>query len=531
MCVATSHRKCEHVEEIADVLSRTDLDQEQEMLMRYIGNQTHYVTDHEAKCALIESRLDIESDRVKEVIAREKEELIAHIDALEMASCGVIDNACREVTDIVEIEKQFATTGREICDKAAKTLERDGRSTNSLAEFVKLHEVKKKLYGHFSQLLRQEITENKKFEFSLNSRLRNMLSVETFGNITIKCQVEPTDGNGQDSCNDSSTVTLSETSQEKPLHYGKSAPAAGVSYHRHSKGSVANIRMPKIQMQFLCSIDPRDGPRDWVSGAAVLDNRIYATCNQSQKALCLLRETKTLFTERRQTSPWNVSVDKDNRLAVTYPQERVIRVYDVHCHLAVLKIFRKPSLISRALELHRTIPTEEPCYGIAVAENRYVVACEDRVKVYDHHGFCLQSLRETQVGGVEPLFRRAFGIAFDAFRHVAYITDEANHSLIALKFQHGKLKDELLFEYKNDALRSPTGTMVTTSGDILVCGFVSKNMHVVSPAGSHVQIVPTSQRPYAVAMDGRHPTVILAFYPESDLDNNAHVLHLYHLHR
>ncbi|XP_052767895.1 uncharacterized protein LOC128208375 [Mya arenaria] len=513
MCVSLEHRKCDKVVEISEAIKGTDLASERAALLKYVEYNEHFVTDHEAKCVLAESKLNIEYDKVKSAIQYSKKGLIEHIEKLEQQALDAADTLRSVQKKKIDEEKTFATEGRQLCSNLLTNLK--SKDSSTITQFIACHKSKQRLNKHFGTLSREEVTDEFAFAFNACKSVEAIKTVQSLGNVEMastkqkETLTKPLD---TEHCADVPPISFSRNSTE--LSY--------VVYRKNHGITLPKVKKSSTHLAFVCDIDTSDNCRQWVSGVAFIDHHLSVLCSQTRTALCLVRDTKQVYEEKRPTPPWDIARESDTRLVVTYPQERLVRIFEVHGHAPVLKLFRKPSLV-----LLQTIFTEESCYGVAVLRGSYIVACEDRVRVFNHAGLCVQIFQQA-ARQEEPYFRRAFGVAIDVFRQSVYITDEANHTVVALKLEEDRLNTDPRFVYSDANLRCPQGIAVSACGEVLVCGFVSKNIHIISPSGETLKTIPTKQRPYGIGIESKHSFVILTFYPESDLDNEVSV-HLYKL--
>ncbi|KAH3717607.1 hypothetical protein DPMN_060400 [Dreissena polymorpha] len=518
-CVAKAHRKCDDVTEIESILEEFDLDKEQESIIQHISDLENLATDHEAKCAITASKLEMEIDKVKRKLQNEKEKLLDHIEDLEEKACADVDEKSKSLKETIAREKEFAMKGKETCSSALLAVKERTNNCNKLRTFIQIQQTKKTIESHFIQQPRPELSDEITFKVNFNKRLSDLNNLDSFASIRLETSKD-------DKC-------VNTKADYRSNHFANVSPnvetrskSHGVTY-RSQTVRLSTTFGSTIHLQFVSSLDEADPRRQWVSGVTFIDHRMLIMCNQTKASLCLIRESRLVHEDTRPTAPWDVTYVQDARIAVTYPQERLIRIFDIHCSHTFMKIFGKPSLSNKPIELRRTIVTEGACYGIATVRNNFIVACEDRLMVFNHTGNCLKTIKDNNGCGTK--FKRLVGIAVDNFRHTVYVTDEASNCVYFFEFCKTNFSELPTSVYTHEDLKCPQGIAINSSGQIFVCAFVSKNIHLITPSGETIRIIPTLQRPYGISIESKHSFLILTFYPESDLDNNAPVLHLYKL--
>ncbi|XP_053386625.1 E3 ubiquitin-protein ligase TRIM71-like [Mercenaria mercenaria] len=219
-------------------------------------------------------------------------------------------------------------------------------------------------------------------------------------------------------------------------------------------------------------------------------------------SLCLLNESTLLATDydrcslaifkiTKKTSqcydiielpsePWDITKLTDNKVAVTFPNETITR------------LFRSPEAMIRLItfsDLMSVVNTNDirvspPCHGIAYSNNNLIVSNEENgtVQILDMSGRIIRTIGKDSNG--KPLFTKPWYLVVSPDNTTIYVSDYERHTVISLTVD-GKVKAI----YKDDQLKHPRQLTVDESGAVYVCGRWSYNVHQLSSDLTKVKIL------------------------------------------
>lgn len=522
MCVATSHRKCDNVEEIASLADSFNSGQVQTETLEKVKQSEEVLTDLDAKCALADSSIQIDKDKMIQTIETEYQGAIAHLDALKQNAVQNVEQTCKQITNDIMTRKIVCNKGRQTCKQVRDMLQYKDRNKTPFSLFIQIHAAKLKMKSvdlcvanHWS------FNEANSFTFEADQQFTKIKSILSIGKVNdkrknVKRASDPLVEAGKRTLNTSSREI--QTTPEIRQTSGDTGHKMPVSASRSATSGIpSNVTMSIngcTEIQYIFYNNNPLFKKHWISGLTFLHHGLLVLCNQSVNNLSLIKDNNVLYVDKRVTTPWDVSKYSENSVVVTYPQENTVRVFEIKCNVAVMRLFKRPSIIGRPVIFQRSFSTQEACFGVVTVRDRIILACEDCIKVYTVNGRCVQLLKLSC--RVEPLFERVVGLSFDHRRSILYAADEIRNSLLSFKLMDNRISQQPCFVYKDPRLHCPRDLSVGFNGDIYVCGFVSKTVHIINSEGSCVRVLTTEQRPCAITVEHKQSIMAVSFYPESD---------------
>ncbi|XP_045178016.2 uncharacterized protein LOC123538115 [Mercenaria mercenaria] len=211
------------------------------------------------------------------------------------------------------------------------------------------------------------------------------------------------------------------------------------------------------------------------------------------RSLCLLSDRQLLYTDYKEgallvlnnvthtkktfsraelpSSPWAIAKVENNKIAVTHPQEGIIRMVTFSKSGEVIKI--------------DNIASGNHCYGIAYCSDKLVVsytASHPRVQILDMSSKVLKTFDQDSSG--QPLFKDPHYVAVSPENENIYVSDCVNNTVTSLDLD-GKVKAI----YKDNDLKEPYQLTVDECGSVYVCGQSSNNIHQLSSNLAKVNIL------------------------------------------
>ncbi|XP_060558107.1 tripartite motif-containing protein 59-like [Ruditapes philippinarum] len=136
MCVATAHRKCDHVDEIEKVLALSDYEHERQELVANIKHSEDVLTDLAAKCALADSNLQIDKDKMTNAVEKEYTAAVEHLDTLKQSAMDKVEQNCRLLSNEILTKKLICNKGKQTCKQVKDMLMETRERNTPFASFI-----------------------------------------------------------------------------------------------------------------------------------------------------------------------------------------------------------------------------------------------------------------------------------------------------------------------------------------------------------------------------------------------------------
>ncbi|XP_060576931.1 uncharacterized protein LOC132734243 [Ruditapes philippinarum] len=169
--------------------------------------------------------------------------------------------------------------------------------------------------------------------------------------------------------------------------------------------------------------------------------------------------------------PWVVAKVDNNKVAVTFPEFRLLR----------LITFSKSMSVTNTED----IEVGKCCYGVACSNNKLIlsyITIPATVKIIDISGKVLKIFDKDHHG--KYLFADPHFLTVSADNTIIYVSDYMKNCVIGLTFD-GRVNAV----YEDDQLKEPCQLTVDRSGAVFVCGRWSHNMHQLSSDLTKVKIL------------------------------------------
>ncbi|XP_053386240.1 E3 ubiquitin-protein ligase TRIM71-like [Mercenaria mercenaria] len=170
------------------------------------------------------------------------------------------------------------------------------------------------------------------------------------------------------------------------------------------------------------------------------------------------------------SGPWAITKVADNKVAVTFPCERMIRLITFSESMSVVNA--------------DDITVRKGYYGIAYSNNNLIVSTMGpvTVQVLDMSGRIVRTIDKDSMG--KPLFTQPWYLAISPDHTTIYVSDSSRNTVPSMTFD-GKVKAI----YKDGQLNGPCQLTVDESGTVYVCGSGSNNVHQLSSDLNKVKIL------------------------------------------
>lgn len=538
MCIATDHRKCEDVKELTEVAKHFTVLTEVNELNSELTASLAFVnefrgTRHKRMESLVTNREKIIQD-----IREKKDEISEHLHTIEAAVLENIDEISDDLLRGIETDIQWCNITEESIDEYKHALDVSSRDSSEIQNVIRLLKVQHKM-----KELRNKIQENSNslsqpveglldFEFDENL-IKFTDTFKAFGNLRVEdagatenvcastSRIEPFSENVQSIQNDPVPACQNEIESDEQLQTDVSRnedsrktwyadlfePVGPVI--KESTGSINVELIKRLKVAELVSEN-----KCWITAMVPMPNECLIIADKSDKSLKLIKDEKLLSRTKLGTSPWDIAKVSETCVAVSYPQENLVRFFEVYVNDIVVKFMTTVSILGSPLKCDSTWTTQVPCYGVTCLRKSLIVSCEDCLQMFSLKGKLLDTLSRKVDG--QALFHRVTFLASDTFRDVVFASDEGANSVLAIQIAHKSLVSCPKYVYTHQKLRCPQGISVGVDGSILVCAFGSKTIHKISSNGTVTNIFEINVRPWSVVLYNDTKSLIISVYPETE---------------
>lgn len=262
----------------------------------------------------------------------------------------------------------------------------------------------------------------------------------------------------------SSTLKLSQNIDENLQEILKVAEFGKLNLDECSTGFDYNLALST--MNLICELDLSDGN---VTGGCFLPNEEILLINFETDCL----EHFTADGKLSHTLLTNFFPDdacsKNSTMNTLY-----VTSSDISNELYGVYMVRLPESKEKTIEILK-LPLEKSCFGVTYMSEFLYVACDDviiKMNCYGDFVCDFQTEKET------------YSVAVNKKNHIVS-SSCSSHSVLAID-EYG----QRLFQYKHPDLKYPYGLDVDSEGYIFVAGRDSNNIHILSPTGELIKILP-----------------------------------------
>ncbi|XP_052818953.1 E3 ubiquitin-protein ligase TRIM71-like [Mya arenaria] len=200
----------------------------------------------------------------------------------------------------------------------------------------------------------------------------------------------------------------------------------------------------------------------YITGIALLPSGLLLLADGSNKNVKLVNDPARTVASRLQLpgEPWDVCVLPNDQAAVTLPNNSMIQLLST-----------KRGQLTRGKE----IKVSPMCRGITSYNNRLYVSYQSnpRIKVMTLDGHIISTFQTDD--GIQ-FFKAPFYLTVSASTPpTLYVSDYDAHTVLQLS-----LDGKVLREYRDKQLRHPRSVVEVGPGQLLVCGFSSNNVMLLT---------------------------------------------------
>ena len=223
----------------------------------------------------------------------------------------------------------------------------------------------------------------------------------------------------------------------------------------------------KVQSRSQVNVKTGDDKKPPViTGCTVMANGDVVLCDISNYTIKLLNSSGVLTGKIKLSSrPWDVSVLDPTSVIVTLPHNNQLQVVQVYPQL-------KPG---------RVIQLDKECWGVAVVKGELYVSCytytgDGEIRVLGLDGKVKRRLGVNQDGSF--MFTMPHYITVNSSGEKIFVSDNSKQTVTCMS-----VDGRVIYAYKDDSLRRPVGLLCDSEDNILVCGWRSNNVQVLTADG------------------------------------------------
>ena len=287
----------------------------------------------------------------------------------------------------------------------------------------------------------------------------------------------------------SDTVSISSTQTK---HYTDSSTAYTSNINTLRYKTIKKIKEIDVKVS---------GDRDycWLTGCCFMPGNELVLCDRNYYKIKLLdRSLSVVDSLDLPGGPWDVAVVDNKNVIVSMPDEKRLQFIQV--------------LPTR--KLGRTIDVGERCRGVAVAADRIFISCynyDDKVadiRVYDIGGRDLGKRLGINPNGSHMITDPSY-IAVSRSGDKIFVSDYETDAVSCLTSD-----GNIVYRYRDKELRRPHGLFVDDNDNIIVCGWLSATIQIITaPGQKHKTLLSSSiWSPLCVSFRPSDGTLVVGCY-------------------
>ncbi|KAH3721524.1 tripartite motif-containing protein 2-like [Dreissena polymorpha] len=276
--------------------------------------------------------------------------------------------------------------------------------------------------------------------------------------------------------------------------------------------SLRSMRLSNLYANLQAAFSARsdsDTELCWFTGIAYLPNGNMVLVDRNNSKLKLIDKTFRLVGEHKmEHQPFGLTFMLTNQIAVTTPRENQVEIYEVGATFKLLDSFR----------------ISDRGYGISYGGEKFAVICScasnPSIKVISRNGEEKQDL--CPVDNYHPMFLRPWYVKLDPSGTYMYVSDCHRSHVTCIS---GTVLKQ--FVYQDSSLNSPRGMYITKDKRVLVCGFGTDNVQLLSSDGALMGDLLARNDdvmgPQDVALTLAEDKMAVTFDPSSGKSDTVHV--------
>ena len=253
----------------------------------------------------------------------------------------------------------------------------------------------------------------------------------------------------------------------------------------------------------MCVKTDDDENTPWITGCTVMPNGHVVLCDHINNKIKLLDGSTSLVGSLKLSRPCDVSVLDTENVIITTPEKKKLQVVQVFPHM----------------KAGRTIQLDKMCWGVEVSRDEIYITChnnpgEGEVRVLDLKGKLKRRLGAGQGGSL--MFISPYYITMNVTGEKIFVSDESKQTITCMT-----VDGDVVYQNNDKYLRYPRGLYCDSGDNILVCGWRSHNVQVITADGKKNRTLLSSddglQRPWSIAYRDSDDTLLVSCEDMKDI--------------
>ena len=316
------------------------------------------------------------------------------------------------------------------------------------------------------------------------ARSITLSSGKVFDNVCGPCKLEGKANEARkycEECAESLCDSCANTHQKFPL------------MKNHKIVDVAALSRRKVNVILA---DDKFAPD--ITGCVFMSNGTLIICDYYNNKIKLFDGSLSLKDSLKLShGPWDVSLIDAATVIVTVPGLK---------QLQLIQVFPQ-------LKLNHVIQLDERCWGVAVSGQEIYVSCHSgyfandcEVRVLDKQGQLKSRLGNRWIWS--NLFSLPFYITVNTAGDKIFVSDRWGYTVTCMK-----VDGSVVYQYHDADLNKPHGLICDDGDNLVVCGFISNNIHVITSDGKKYDDLLSSENglvgPWCVAYRKSDDTLVV----------------------
>ncbi|VDI55200.1 Hypothetical predicted protein [Mytilus galloprovincialis] len=444
-CISTNHIKCTEIKSLVGVVEKTNTDQSKQSLEKQIKSINHFLEKLVINKSQNITRSEREYESIQDFIVKIRKEINSHLTRLEKKLC----NEAETILNQVKSEASHFITEIKVKQKNLKKMQEHLHTfippTSKLQLFLGLHQIEQQV--HQCQRYVDDLEDdNRAKEFNIKMKqndeiskiLRKSESLESLGEIMV-VRKEP------DLNRETSVRRKAQVESRKQSNINNMT----MNIETKIKTDLEKV----IYSDMICLVDGR-----------VIVVEEWGKVNLLTSDGTLLKQLPI------PCEAWSVTQINQNTIAVTYPAEKAIKIFNME-NETVTKV----------------ITLDKVCYGLSFSNNSLAVDLDDKddeedddkeIRIIDMEGNTLKSIPvEIQSNPFHLVYGNDRVIYSDFGGKAVYCVDETGKQI---------------WQFTQD-LTGPWGLCTDTYGNIIVADYTSHRIIVISKDGQNSKVLITQK--------------------------------------
>ena len=256
------------------------------------------------------------------------------------------------------------------------------------------------------------------------------------------------------------------------------------------------------------------GYQPYITGCVFLSTDQLVLCDcRNNKIMLLSSDLKVEDSlDLQEREPWDISAASSSAVVITLLRQRQLQFIE----------------LSPELGHGQFIQLDKACWGVCVVGEEIYVTCgsfdfDGEVRIYNTNGVVKRRLGALTEPGSSYMFSWPQYLTVSACSGRIYVSDFGRNTLTCLSGD-----GSIIYKYSDPELITPQGLYVDADNYVIVCGYFSNNLLMISPSGEKVSTLLSEKDgiryPHSVAYRPTDGVLVIGCHD----DNNLHVFKLSH---